>query len=95
MYASSLPVIDKLLTVTLKEEKESMLIESAFHFSTTFVYFFFINPFAPSFMSSMTTSRGTVVLVVCGGGGGGDGGGGGGGGGGPYLIGWPLHVFHE
>ena len=41
----SLPVIDKLLTVTLKKEKESMLIESAFHFSTTFVLFFFYNFF--------------------------------------------------
>ena len=39
MYAFSLPVIDKLLTVTLKKEKESMLIETAFHFSTTFVFF--------------------------------------------------------
>ena len=50
MYAISLPVIDNLLTVTLKKEKESMLIESAFHFSTTFS-FFYINPFALSFMS--------------------------------------------
>ena len=40
MYAFSLAVIDKLLIVTLKKEKkESMLIESAFHFSTTFVFF--------------------------------------------------------
>ena len=39
MYAFSLPVIDKLLTVTLKKEKESVLIESAFHFSITFVFF--------------------------------------------------------
>ena len=39
MYAFSLPVIDKSLTKTLKKEHESMLIESAFHFSTTFVFF--------------------------------------------------------
>ena len=63
MYTFSLPVIDKLLTVTLKKEKESMLIESAFHFSTTFV-FFFINPFAPSFMSSLTKRTNVKVFII-------------------------------